>query len=155
LQSVIEWKQFAKSDRFIQYEHLIPRAPQIKYRKNGWVSWSDWIGRDNLLAKEIYKYDSDNFSVELFIKRRPEGFYPEITSAQEIMDLKRTARRLTIETGIRHSIDHKDPVSHPLVCGLHVLANLEVIPLRQNIRKSNSFTPYGIDSTGRKYEIDV
>jgi hypothetical protein len=106
-----------------------------------------------MLAKKVYKSHGSNFSVALFIKRRPEGFYPRITTEEEIMSLRNEARRLTVETGVRHSIDHKDPVNHPLVCGLHVLSNLEIIPLRQNIQKGNSFTPYGIDSDGRKYQL--
>ena len=39
------------------------------------------------------------------------------------------------------SIDHIIPLSHPLVCGLHVESNLQMLPLRDNIIKNNSFTP--------------
>lgn len=41
----------------------------------------------------------------------------------------------------RESIDHIIPLSHPLVCGLHVENNLQMLPLRDNIIKNNSFTP--------------
>lgn len=49
------------------------------------------------------------------------------------------AATLSRETGIKHSVDHIVPLTHPLVCGLHVPWNLRVIPLRDNLRKGNSF----------------
>jgi len=33
------------------------------------------------------------------------------------------------------------PLRHPLVCGLHVPANLQVLTAEQNRLKHNSFTP--------------
>ena len=49
--------------------------------------------------------------------------------------------RTTAATGIQHSVDHIVPLIHPLVCGLHAPANLEVKPLADNIRKSNNWWP--------------
>lgn len=49
------------------------------------------------------------------------------------------ARRLTAETGIKHEVDHIIPSNHPLVCGLHVECNLQVITEFENITKSNTF----------------
>lgn len=48
---------------------------------------------------------------------------------------------LTVESGVPYSIDHIVPINHPLVCGLHVQNNLCVIPLLDNIRKSNNWWP--------------
>jgi hypothetical protein len=39
------------------------------------------------------------------------------------------------------SVDHIIPLSHPLVCGLHVEFNLQTMPLRDNIIKNNDFEP--------------
>ena len=56
-----------------------------------------------------------------------------------ILSIYREARRLTLETGVPHHVDHEVPLRGAIVSGLHVQTNLRVIPARQNIRKSNRF----------------
>lgn len=48
------------------------------------------------------------------------------------------ARRLTKETGIVHHVDHIHPLLHPLLCGLHVEWNMQIITASENMAKSNS-----------------
>jgi hypothetical protein len=40
-------------------------------------------------------------------------------------------------TGIKWSVDHIIPLHHKEICGLHVAANMQVVPLRWNLRKHN------------------
>jgi hypothetical protein len=47
------------------------------------------------------------------------------------------AKRLTIETGIKYSVDHIWPLRGEGFVGLHVPWNLRVIPLIDNISKGN------------------
>lgn len=51
------------------------------------------------------------------------------------------ARRLTKETGVQHHVDHIVPLKSPIVCGLHVEHNLQVIPGVENSRKGNRHWP--------------
>jgi hypothetical protein len=50
------------------------------------------------------------------------------------------ARRRTKLLGEKWVVDHIVPLTHPLVCGLHVEANLRVVPHRVNAAKGNSFS---------------
>lgn len=43
--------------------------------------------------------------------------------------------------GIKHEVDHIVPLRSPLVCGLHVEHNLQVIPRSVNIEKGNRTWP--------------
>ncbi len=49
--------------------------------------------------------------------------------------------------GISMEVDHIHPLTHDDICGLHIPANLQIIPLKQNRKKSNKFTPY-VESEG-------
>lgn len=51
------------------------------------------------------------------------------------------ARALTAATGEQHQVDHIVPLTHPLVCGLHCEANLQVLTKAANLSKANKFEP--------------
>jgi hypothetical protein len=59
-----------------------------------------------------------------------------------IAEAYRLAQKRTEMLGIRYVVDHVIPLNHPLVCGLHVEGNLQVISEVENLAKSNSFTPF-------------
>lgn len=54
-----------------------------------------------------------------------------------IREIYREARRLTLETGVKHEVDHIIPVQGKIVTGLHVPENLRVVTKAENRRKSN------------------
>lgn len=60
---------------------------------------------------------------------------------EKIQEFYSEAHRLTKETGVIHQVDHIVPLQSKLVSGLHVEANLRVIPKRENCSKQNRFWP--------------
>lgn len=60
----------------------------------------------------------------------------------EVENVYAESLRRTGETGIQHHVDHVVPLVHPLVCGLHVAHNLQVLTAADNCRKGNLFVPY-------------
>jgi hypothetical protein len=66
---------------------------------------------------------------------------PTWADQQDIAAVYERAARVAAETGIPHHVDHVIPLQGKLVSGLHVANNLQPIPARDNILKSNRFEP--------------
>lgn len=64
--------------------------------------------------------------------------WPDQQAILEIYMLAATAERMF---GKKFEVDHIVPVKHPLVCGLHVPWNLQVISRNENRRKCNTSWP--------------
>lgn len=64
---------------------------------------------------------------------------PRWANPMEIAKIYRRRDRATRESGVSHEVDHIVPLLHPLVCGLHVEQNLQVIPKTRNQQKLNKF----------------
>jgi len=65
---------------------------------------------------------------------------PPWANKNAIQQIYIQARHLTEITGINHEVDHIIPSTHPLVCGLHVETNLQILTESENCSKSNRFT---------------
>jgi len=75
------------------------------------------------------------------VKRRQkrDKATPPWANKQAIKHIYAEAKRISVETGITHEVDHIIPSNHDLVCGLHVENNLQILTKEQNCNKGNCF----------------
>lgn len=97
--------------------------------KEEYKEWVKIYQREHYYQNKQYAY-----------KRRDLKFLtPKWANLKEIDDIYVKARNLSQETGITYEVDHIIPLIHPLVCGLHVEHNLQILTERENCQKSNKF----------------
>lgn len=87
----------------------------------------------NKLNPEISREKSNRRRLK-FKKSIPVWF-----EKQDILNLYKEARTLEDMDGIKRHVDHIVPITHHLVCGLHCLDNLRIIPAVENLKKKNRF----------------
>lgn len=64
---------------------------------------------------------------------------PSWANIDAIKEIYITAQQLIAKNGVKYEVDHIIPIQHPLVCGLHVENNLQILTETDNIAKSNNF----------------
>jgi len=64
---------------------------------------------------------------------------PPWADLDKIQTIYTEARRLTLETGILHTVDHIIPLQGKQICGLHVEGNLQILTKSENSRKGNKW----------------
>ena len=62
---------------------------------------------------------------------------PAWADLEQIQSFYTEAARLTEVSGVKHHVDHIVPLQNKSVCGLHVPANLRVVPYYENLQKHN------------------
>ena len=97
----------------------------------------------NRLRGRKWRQDNPEKSLEHVRARqtRKQKAMPAWADRAEIKAVYAESRRISQETGVKHHVDHIVPLKNPLVCRLHVPANLQIIPALENQAKSNKFVP--------------
>lgn len=65
------------------------------------------------------------------------------------------AARRSDETGTPHEVDHVIPRNHPLVCGLHVEGNLQILTTGENRLKGNMWDGYRRNGYRQKMHANI
>ncbi len=95
------------------------------------ASRKKWAQNNKHISMEVVRRRQAN-------KRRATPVWADRFLMQEVYDL---AMRRTKCLGIKHAVDHIVPLIHPLVCGLHCEANLQVLTWAANRKKWNKWWP--------------
>lgn|ERR1035437_7964754 len=64
---------------------------------------------------------------------------PEWSETKQIKQLYIDCKLISDMTSILHHVDHIIPLQSSIVCGLHVLANLQILTASENQSKNNTF----------------
>jgi hypothetical protein len=104
----------------------------------------DYLGRKPSRAK-LLRGETPNW----IARRHQGGRYiaavllscPPWVDLAPLRALAAESKRRTKETGVQHALDHIVPLRHPLVCGLTVPWNLQIITKQQNDSKGNRWSP--------------
>ncbi len=69
---------------------------------------------------------------------------PAWVDKESLEPVYQRARDMSRQTGVAYHVDHIVPINNPVVCGLHVPWNLQILTAEENIRKGNLFVVEGI-----------
>lgn len=84
-------------------------------------------------------YDSERARLNEYSARRRSGTMPWLSAIElaQIREFYDIARAVTCQTGVKHHVDHIEPLNGKNSCGLHVPWNLQVLTAAENCRKKN------------------
>ncbi len=73
------------------------------------------------------------------LQRLPKWLTAE--DLRQIQDIYAECRKLSIESGVAHHVDHFYPLQGEKVSGLHVPSNLQIVTAKENLSKKNKYEP--------------
>lgn len=136
------------AEKIAKREKLYKSTEEFRKKKSEWDRKYREKNRDAIRLKKSHYYSDKQHLRRAEYQRNKEGyiarayarlrkiknFTPEDADKPLIKRLYKEASRLTIETGIKHEVDHIIPVSKG---GLHHQDNLQILVWFENRRKGN------------------
>ena len=144
-----EFKLFSKNIRTNDGLRIQCKTCVKEYRENNKTKIAQYdknyykTNKDKLAERnKQYKKQNPAKSVSKTAKRRAaklQALPKWLTKAEheEIKELYEITRMFKLYTGEEYHVDHIVPLQGENVCGLHVPWNLQVIPAKENLSKSN------------------
>jgi len=131
-----EFKEFVKSKAFkcgVDTICLQCSREKVKaYRKAG-------KRKAAAEAQRRYKkYPEKEKAKSAMRRKRVKQATPSWVTFNEIESFYLLSYQKEKETGEKWHVDHIVPLTNPIVCGLHVPWNLQVIPAKENLKKWNT-----------------
>ena len=110
-------------------------------KKDYWIDYGDDAYKEKKRKNASKYYHSRAHKRATRIRRQYEKLSRVATprGVTEIRRLYLEAKLLTIDSGVKHEVDHIIPLIHSQVCGLSVPANFQILTKEQNRRKASRF----------------
>jgi len=123
------------------------RRKQINAQKRKrWKQDSEWRNKKKQKTKKWLKQNPHKrLAYDKLKNAKRKQRFVAWANQQKISDFYKEARRLTLETGIEHHVDHVYPMVSDYMCGLHVETNLQILTAKENCSKGNRVWPGQLD----------
>lgn len=135
-------ERFASSKACKQCTYKRNRERTVK--EDYWINYGDEAYRERKReASRRYYQNNKHKWDQIFVKRRKqEKLSKRAATERDTQALKRMrleAQIRTIDSGVKHEVDHVIPLIHPKVSGLSTKHNLQVLTKAANRRKGARF----------------
>lgn len=118
----------------------IKTAYRYRYPEKDKLQKRIWLENNKekrkIVSSSYMKRNRDYYnSYSSLRKRHMRDAQPKWQDANELLDVYKEAQYMQLE------VDHIIPIKHKLVCGLHVVSNLQLLSRSDNAKKNNKFEP--------------